>query len=106
MVSSVDKIALVTETQLVHDVHFPAFLCLVSSYIPYQRREKVGTKIYDYDYFHVDFTNKLIQGKCNKIIDSYLHRLKSSQAYSRLRSQSISHILWCLNVYYCAENSS
>jgi hypothetical protein len=77
MVSAVDKITLVKETHLVHDVLFSAFLRLVSSCVQYQRREKEGEKIYDYDYCHVDLTNKLIQDKCNKIIDSYLHRLKS-----------------------------
>jgi hypothetical protein len=91
MISVVDKITLVTEKQLVHDAHFPAILYLVSSYIPYHRREK-ERKNCDYDYCLVHFTNKLIQDKCNKIIHSYLHRLKSSQAYSRLPSQSISHI--------------
>jgi hypothetical protein len=45
MVSVVDKITLVTETQLVHDAHFLAFLYLVSSYSPYQRREKEGKKL-------------------------------------------------------------
>jgi len=56
--SAVDKITHVTEVHLDHDVHFAAFLHLVSSYIKYQRREKEGAKIYDYDYCHVELTNK------------------------------------------------
>jgi len=58
MVSAVDKITRVKGVHLVHDVHFPAFLHLVSSYIKYQRREKEGAKIYDYDYCHVELANK------------------------------------------------
>jgi len=34
----------VSEAQLAHDVHFSAFLCLVSSHIQYQRREKEEKK--------------------------------------------------------------